>query len=216
MCFKKAVTSISTQTQRPDPACQLLALVEHRHMIRDGLEQVIHSCPHLQLVVSVASWRELQAHDTAGFACILTSPEKWRKLKPATALSLAHRFPRVCVVCLGQSGSGNLPKGWRRCVLPAHATAADLVKACQGRGTPPRSGTSAALSDRERQATSAAGDGSTIKESAGTMGVSVGSVASYRHRAMAKLGFKTESELIKYAAAMGLSDCPCGRKKQRS
>lgn len=65
------------------------------------------------------------------------------------------------------------------------------------------------LSSREIEVIAAAGIGEPLKSTANRLGVSIGSVQSYRQRAMLKLGLKTDADMVKFAAAFGLASCPC-------
>ena len=70
----------------------------------------------------------------------------------------------------------------------------------------PRSFTSApsVLTPRQRQILQLVAEGQTAKEIAGTLNVSVQTVAFHKHQIMEKLGLRTIAELTKYAIQEGL------------
>jgi DNA-binding NarL/FixJ family response regulator len=62
------------------------------------------------------------------------------------------------------------------------------------------------LSDREFDVLRGLGTGRTVKEVAGSLGLSPKTVSTYRARLMEKLGFATNAELVRYTAEHGLLD----------
>jgi two-component system, NarL family, invasion response regulator UvrY len=62
------------------------------------------------------------------------------------------------------------------------------------------------LSDREFDVLRGLGTGRSVKEVAESLGLSPKTVSTYRTRLMEKLGFATNSDLVRYCAEHGLSD----------
>jgi two-component system invasion response regulator UvrY len=62
------------------------------------------------------------------------------------------------------------------------------------------------LSDREFDVLRGLGAGRTVKEIAGTLGLSPKTVSTYRSRLMEKMQFATNADLVRYSAEQGLID----------
>lgn len=62
------------------------------------------------------------------------------------------------------------------------------------------------LSDRELEVLKLIGAGRTVKEIAGLLSLSVKTVSTYRVRLLAKLGMKTNAEMMRFAIEEGLAD----------
>jgi DNA-binding CsgD family transcriptional regulator len=175
---------------------------------------MIQQCPSLKLVLAAGTWEHFAQFDDP-VQTVLTSVEHFRSCEPALARRLSAARPGTQLVCMGPHAKIEPPKGWQITLLHDSVDPRTFYRACGGHDCPldrvhepgPM------LSRREVEAMMAAGQGVSLKEAAARSGVSIGSIQSYRRRAMQKLGIANEAELVKYAAAFGLCACPCGRKK---
>jgi DNA-binding NarL/FixJ family response regulator len=83
--------------------------------------------------------------------------------------------------------------------------AGDIVKDYSRRVSESKSGHALVLTPREREVLQLMAEGSTTKEIAGRLGVSVKTIETYRKRIMDRLDLHSVAELTKYAIREGIT-----------
>ena len=196
-------------------------LVEDRPLMRCALAGLIRQCPALTLAAEFSGWEDVlaQARRNAPAAppVVVVGGALAGALQQGAAHQLAASVPMATVVCHGgRERVVHWPAGWEIRRIGDRAQPREFFRACgvacteAGRAAQVREGE---LSAREHEVYRATAEGVPLKQIAVMLGVSMTSAHTYRRRAMAKLGLANTVELVRHAAAIGLTPCPCGRSR---
>lgn len=204
-----------------------VVLADDHAMLRHGLASLLNDQADMRVVAEAGSADELLAALPAAAADVLVSDVAMPGpgLLPLLA-TLKRDFPRVRTIVLSmyseEQYAARALKGGAVGYLTKDRSPEFLVEAVRkvmtGRlyVTPSLAESLAAglthdeqaphetLSDREFAVLKAIGAGRSMKEVAGSLGISPKTVSTYRLRILEKLGAKSNAELVRYALKHGL------------
>jgi DNA-binding NarL/FixJ family response regulator len=192
-------------------------IVDDRPVFRLSLMRVLKDCPLVCVQGSAENWTGAFALDEDGRAIglVLTTVRVLNRVSEAERRIMVEKWPGRRIVAFGSEADTVQPQGLDVTVVPECGTLRAFFQAC---GMPRAfarmqeeelSQRARSLSQREREVYLATAHGRQLKEIAAELEISTTAVHTYRRRAMEKLGLRTEAELVKLGAAMGVTSCPC-------
>ena len=195
-----------------------ILLADDHTMVRDALAQLIGSQPDIEFVGLASDGREavLQAKALRPDLALLDismpgingieAAAQIRKYVPSCRVIALSALGDDCfvnqMIAAGAQGYVLKSESARtlvECIREVHEGRTCLP---EGRSAGPRTGP-ALLSRREREVLNQIGQGRRGSQIATDMGVAVKTVDTYRRRIMQKFGLHSQSELVRYALALG-------------
>lgn len=215
----EAATTACTEPHRHGVSRRPVALVEPVTVLRVALARLLGECPALDLVVRVGTWTELAdwASRQRGLGLprvVVTRTTIAAEMAVKQANELDGLLGSVTCVCCGSSVRvPRLPRAWTARGLQEDQSPSALFAACGVTGEcrcAAKTAQASELTEDEHLVYLGIAKNKKMAEIAFAMGKTMAGVNGLRRRAFAKLGLKNNGDLLRHAAAVGLTPCYWG------